>query len=114
MAGFRLRELAQADLDRAREPSRDLGPEHSLEEGAVLYLAPGRFALPPEQDVAFLREELGRRASLKNISYHPEGDFLSGLRGDSPAKERTRAILREYGRRVAELLGRLCPRYAAG
>ncbi|HEX6884414.1 MAG TPA: Kdo hydroxylase family protein [Planctomycetota bacterium] len=110
MAGFRLSELSRADLERAPGAS----VERALEEGQVLTLAPGVFAPPPESDLVFLREELGRRASLKNISYHPEGDFLSGLKGDAATRERTRAILREYGRRVATLLTRLCPRYAAG
>jgi len=82
-----------------------------LEEGAVLLFEPGSLELPPEEDLAFLREELAERMTLKNISYHPRGDYLSGLKG--PARERTRAILREHNRRATALLGPLLPRYAA-
>jgi hypothetical protein len=110
MVGFRLRELSRAEL----EGTSALAAERLLEEGRLLYLAPGLFAPPPEGDLLFLREEVGRRAALKNISYHPEGDFLSGLKGGRPAKERTRAILRDYGRRAGALLARLCPHYASG
>jgi hypothetical protein len=110
--------IATAAVLRSLTPARPelpagLTPEHCLERGEILCFAPGALPLPPEEDLDFLRGELGRRITLKNVSYHPEGDYLSGIRGDRAAKERTRRILRSYGESVAHLLSGLCPRYAA-
>jgi hypothetical protein len=102
-----LRTLSSADLAGPLEPSA----ERRLEQGEILRFTPGSLALPAPEDLAFLREELGRLSTLKNISYHPAGDYLSGIKGDARAKERTRRILRDYGASVARFLARLCPRY---
>jgi len=107
MCTVRLHALTQDDLARPLAPP----PECCLELGEILFFPPGLMTLPPEQDLAFLREELPRRITLKNVSYHPEGDYLSGIRGQRMAKERTRGILRAYGEAVSVFLARLCPHY---
>ena len=81
-------------------------PEALLERGEILCFRPGTLPLPPEADLAFLRD-LG--AALENVRYHPGGDSLSGLVG--PARDRTRAILRAHHGTVREFLRRICPRY---
>ena len=85
-------------------------PARSLEEGSILLFPPGLLPLPPEDDLAFLREELARGMTLKNISYHPRGDYLSGLH--EPWRQRTKAILRAHSREVTRFFGSLVPRYA--
>ncbi len=104
-----LRTLTEVDLERPGEP----GPERCLEQGQILYFPAGLLPLPPEADLDFLRKELGSRITLKNVSYHPEGDYLSGIKGDAQARERTRRILRQYGQTVERFLARLCPGYVA-
>jgi len=88
--------------------------ERSLEEGRVLLFEPGRLPLPDEEDLVFLRDEVGRLLSLKNISYHPHGDFISGLKNEGDAGERVRRILSEYGQRVEGFLGHLLPGFTSG
>lgn len=84
-----------------------------LERGDVLLFAPGALTLPPEEDLEFLRRELGALITLKNISYHPEGDYLSGIKRDPVRARRVRAILLEHNRQVQALLRASVPEYAA-
>lgn len=87
-------------------------PARRLESGEILLFAPGRLPLPTEDELVFLRDELGSLMTLKNISYHPEGDYLSGMKRVPEAAARTRDVLREHGARVAGFLGALLPEYA--
>ena len=97
--------------DALAQPS---GLEERLERGEILYFPPGLLPLPRASDLAFLRSELEARVTLKNVSYHPAGDYLSGLEGDAGLRARTRAILAEFGRESAALLAALLPHYAPG
>lgn len=84
-----------------------------LERGEVLRFAPGSVALPPEEDLEFLRRELPTRlAARKNISYLPTGDYLSGIDADDETRDRVRSILADRDRAVRAVLGRLLPDYA--
>ena len=103
-----LRTVAREELERPPEPPL----AETLERGAVLYFPPGLFPLPSAEDLEFLRSELGERATHKNISYHPEGDYLSGLDASAEIRARTRRILAEYNREVERLLARVLPEYA--
>lgn len=89
-----------------------LGLAESLELGEVLTFAPGMLPLPPEPDLRFLRDELGRRVRLANVGYHPEGNYVSGLKGDRTARERAKSILRVHNREITRVLGRALPEYA--
>lgn len=108
MAGPILRTVERHELER---PPRPALAEH-LERGAVLLFPPGLFPLPAADDLAFLRDELGALATLKNVSYHPDGDFLSGLKNEPAARSRTRAILRAYNAEAERFLTRALPEYA--
>lgn len=110
MEGPRVRDLSAGDL--GGEPTDELA--ECLERGEILRFEPGVLPLPPEEDLDYLRRELGRLITLKNISYHPAGDYLSGIKRDPEARSRTRRILREHNREVQGLLGRILPRYEAG
>ena len=83
-----------------------------LERGEILRFAPGLLPLPADEDLAFLREELGARMTLKNVSYHRDGGGLSGLSGEQDLRKRTERILEAHGRAVEAFLGRLVPDYA--
>jgi hypothetical protein len=106
-SGPALRRVAPEEI--AREPPLD--GARLLEQGAILLFPPGLLPLPAEEDLEFLRGELAARMTLKNVSYHPRGDYLSGLEG--AVRERATAILRAHGRAAAAFLGRILPRYAA-
>jgi len=103
-----VRTLSAADLASGAAS----GVAVSLEHGAIVQLPEGALPLPSEADLEFLRERLAELLALKNVSYHPVGDYLSGIQGDGEARERTRGILRRHQAEVAGLLGRLLPEYA--
>ncbi|ABI58148.1 Kdo hydroxylase family protein [Alkalilimnicola ehrlichii MLHE-1] len=86
--------------------------ERTLEEGNILLFEPGRLPLPSEEDLHFLRSEVGRLIKLKNISYHPHGDYISGMKNEGDAGEQVLRILREHSRTVNAFLGRMLPGYA--
>ena len=56
----------------------------SLERGSIVYFPQSPVALPSEEDLGFLREELPRLLKLKNISYHPEAGKVRGLDDSDP------------------------------
>ncbi len=60
-----------------------------------------------------MRDELGAFLRNKNMSYHPEGDFLTGMRRDPVRKHRLCRILREHNQAVTAFLKRALPEYAA-
>ncbi len=106
MAGPTLRTITADEL----ESGVTLDPAKSLEEGAILLFPAGVLDLPSAQDLTFLRDELARGMTLKNISYHPGGDYLSGFKG--AGRDRTKSILREHSKTVISFFGDLLPRYA--
>lgn len=87
-------------------------PAERLERGAVLVFPPGAVPLPDEDDLRFLREELGERITLKNISYHPEGGYLSGLKRGGGVFERAKRILAERDGVARTFLSGVLPDYA--
>jgi hypothetical protein len=90
------------------------GLAERLERGEVPVFPAGMLPLPPADDLEFLRRELGNMLALKNISYHPHGDHLSGIKGNREYKERTRQILAEHNRVVTAFLEKALPEYAGG
>ena len=109
MTGLRIRKFTARDLEA--EPA--LGLAENLERGEILLFEPGALPLPPEEDLEFLRAELPKLITLKNISYHPNGDYLSGIKRVPGVYDRTRRILRDHNREVGAFLARLLPGYAA-
>lgn len=101
--------VTRAELGSA--PPADLAAR--LEGGAIVRFEPGALPLPSEEDQRFLRERLGELISLKNVSYHPRGRYLSGLKGAGPERERTLGILADHHAAVEAFLAPLLPRYAA-
>ena len=104
-----VRNVTLAEL--AAQPPREL--EERLECGDIVCFEPDALPLPAGDDQVFLREELGELISLKNISYHPRGRFVSGLKGAGKARELTARILAEHHATVEGFLAPLLPSYAA-
>lgn len=101
-------------LARIDPGERNAGSKVSLalESNHIIYF--GRSPVPPPDapTLQYLRAELPRRLTLKNISYHAEGARLSGLETASgPLRERTRAVLHEHLAGVTEFLYRLLPHW---
>ncbi|MCK8516948.1 Kdo hydroxylase family protein [Methylonatrum kenyense] len=86
--------------------------ERALEDGRILRFEPGMLPLPSEDDLNFLREEVGALITLKNISYHPDGDYITGMKKVGDTEQRLRAILRNYSDTVNSFLGAALPHYA--
>jgi hypothetical protein len=89
-------------------------PATRLEQGYILYFEKTPLSLPPADDLEFLRTALASRMKLKNISYHPDEDVLSGLGGEREVRERTSRILRAHNAEVQKLLAGVLPEYVGG
>ena len=55
-----------------------------LEQGRIIYLPRCPVALPDEEDLDVLRDQLASTITRKNVSYHPEADSVRGLDRKSP------------------------------
>jgi hypothetical protein len=86
----------------------------ALERGEIVFFSQTPVVVPGEDDLNFLRSELPRRLSRKNVSYYPVADKLRGLEGDPVAAARTRALLEQRGQAVQQFLTKLMPELTAG
>lgn len=92
-----------------------LGLAESLERGQVVVFRAGLLPLPPDEELRFLREELGSaQLSQKNISYHPVKKYLSGLDASEAMRERTARILEAHHASVRAFLDEALPAYRGG
>ncbi|HUN73075.1 MAG TPA: Kdo hydroxylase family protein [Steroidobacteraceae bacterium] len=85
-----------------------------LETNHIVYFPRCPIPLPDAATLRFLRSELPSRLRLKNVSYHPEADRLTGLEADAATRDRVTAVLREHLRGVTSFLQRVAPDLAAG
>jgi len=88
--------------------------EDTLERGEVVYFERCPIELPSEADLNLLRDGLAGSLRAKNVSYHPESDSVPRFEADPATRERVEGILREHGRRVAELWQRTVPDFTPG
>jgi hypothetical protein len=84
-----------------------------LETNHIVYFPRCPISLPDAATLRFLRSELPTRLRLKNVSYHPEADRLTGLEADAPTRERVTEVLRGHLSSVTSFLGRVAPHLAA-
>ena len=83
----------------------------SLERGSIVYFPQSPVALPSEEDLKFLREELPALLKLKNISYHPEAGKVRGLDdSDAEISRRVTRILKQVSDDIAAFLSTAAPR----
>jgi len=85
----------------------------ALESGRIVVFSPGLVTPPSEEDQQFLREDVGNSTlSQKNISLHPQKNYLSGLDAPAAIRERTTGILAAQHKTVRAFLGQAIPEYA--
>jgi len=81
----------------------------ALERGEIVHFPECHIDLPSEEDLRFLRDEVAKHMTKKNISYYHAAGRLTGLGADADASERTRRILVEHRARVDAFLRRVMP-----
>jgi 3-deoxy-D-manno-octulosonic acid hydroxylase-like protein len=84
----------------------------ALENGKIACFPECPIDLPSVEDLEFLRQEMPKHLSSKNISYHPEADKIIGIKGSRDVIERAQRILKENNRRVQDFLKRAIPKLA--
>ena len=86
----------------------------ALERGRIVRFSRPPIELPAASDLAFLRDGLWPFLERKNVSYYPEADRLTGLRGAPEVRRRAQAILRQHSKRVRGFLERAMPGFTRG
>src|SRR5438105_8580944 len=86
----------------------------ALERGRIVRFSRPPSELPAASDLAFLRDGLWPFLERKNVSYYPEADRLTGLRGAPEVRRRAQAILRQHSKRVRGFLERAMPGFTRG
>ncbi len=92
-----------------REQLAAAGPtdlSDALEQGNIVQFPECPLELPSPEDLQFLREQMPRLLSSKNISYHPEADRIYGIRGPREDVERAQRLLKQQNARVQDFLRR--------
>ena len=92
-------------VEASENDSGELWTE-ALERGRIVRFARPPFELPAPGELDFLREGLAPFLERKNVSYYPEAERLTGLRGPPEVRRRAQAILRQHSRRVRGFLER--------
>ncbi len=83
-----------------------------LERGRILLFPTPPLALPPDDDLEFLKRSTSDFHTRKDISFYPRTGRMSGIGGaPTEVEERTRDILAGYQRRVEDCLRRLIPSF---
>src|SRR5207237_8458563 len=86
----------------------------ALERGRIVRFSRPPIELPAASDLAFLRDGLWPFLERKNVSYYPEADRLTGLRGAPEGRRRAQAILRQHSKRGRGFLERAMPAVTRG
>ncbi len=80
----------------------------ALESNHIVYFRHCPVPLPDEPTLHYLRSELPSRLRLKNVTYYPEAERLSGLSADAATRSRVRRVLREH---LAAVSSFVCARF---
>lgn len=81
----------------------------ALENGKIVCFPECPIDLPSAEDLEFLRQEMPKHLSSKNISFHPEADRIIGIKGSREVVERAQRILKIQNVRVQGFLRRVIP-----
>jgi hypothetical protein len=81
----------------------------ALEKGKIVCFPECPIDLPSAEDLEFLRQEMPKHLSSKNISYHPEVDKIIGIKGAREVIDRAQRILKENNARVQAFLKKAIP-----
>jgi hypothetical protein len=77
---------------------------HALESNHIVFFPKCPIRLPDAATLDYLRTELPSRLKLKNISYHPEANRVTGLKADADTTARVTSILRDHLAEVSDFL----------
>jgi len=84
-----------------------------LEEGNILFFDKTPYELPQDDLHFLLRQKQSDAAYHKNIAYRPHSDRLTGYaQGRESEKDRLRAIMQRYSKRVIDFTQQLLSPYA--
>jgi 3-deoxy-D-manno-oct-2-ulosonic acid (Kdo) hydroxylase len=81
----------------------------ALESSHIVFFPRCPIRLPDEATLRYLRSDLPARLKLKNISYHPEADRITGLEADADTTLRLTTILKDHLADVTAFLGEHIP-----
>jgi hypothetical protein len=84
----------------------------ALENGQIVCFPECPVDLPSPEDLEFLRQEMPKHLSSKNISYHPEADRIIGIKGGKAVVERAQRILKDQNARHQAFLRKAIPALA--
>src|SRR5438552_19176164 len=84
----------------------------ALENGNIVCFPECPIDLPGPDDLEFLRQEMPKHLSSKNISFHPEADKIIGIKGAREVVERAQRILKEHNGRIQAFLKKTIPALA--
>ena len=84
-----------------------------LEQGNIIYFPECPIALPGEDELQFIRDELPTRLALKNVSYHIEANAVRGLDADQGTMDRVQRILLIHSQEVDAFLKKIIPSLTA-
>lgn len=84
----------------------------ALESNHIVFFPSSPVPLPDEATLRYLRTGLPARLKLKNISYHPEVDRITGFEGDGSTAQRLTLILKEHLSGVTAFLRAKVPHLA--
>lgn len=94
--------FAKDQLEGAANPA----VAEALETNHIVYFPACPIPLPDEATMRYLRSELPQHLKLKNVSYHPEADRVTGLDADSQTTARVTAFLKEHQANIMAFLRR--------
>jgi hypothetical protein len=95
-----------------KELSAGVSITEALESNHIVFFPTSPVPLPDAATLRYLRTELPARLKLKNISYHPEVDRITGFEGDAATAERLTGLLKEHLSSVSAFLRRQIPHLA--
>ncbi|MGA2366843.1 MAG: Kdo hydroxylase family protein, partial [Steroidobacteraceae bacterium] len=94
-------------IDTSRlESQADPAIAEALETNHIVFFPSCPIRLPDAATLNYLRSELPSRLKLKNISYHPEADRVTGLDADPDTTARVTGILKDHLADVSSFLHR--------
>src|SRR5277367_4285826 len=91
------------DTKRLESPAGTSVAE-ALETNHIVFFPRCPIQLPDAATLDYLRTELPSRLKLKNISYHPEADRVTGLNADADTTARVTGILKSHLAEVSSFL----------
>jgi len=105
--------MAKKIVVEGREWKNGIQYCEALEEGDILFFSSPPFPFPKEEIDFLLTQRQGSSTARKNIAYKPQIDRITNHEASSPEEAtKLKEILKNYSRRVTEVLSTLLAPYA--